>query len=66
MALLFWGGALALMWYLGAHSAREKERRRIAQGQIARFELELLRSQGNRIHPDPSAAGRVSRARVFR
>lgn len=64
--LLCLGGALVLTWYLGAHSAREKERKRISQGQISRFELDLLRAQGNRIHPDPSAAGRVSRARFVR
>jgi hypothetical protein len=60
------GLALALAYYLGAYSAREAERRRFARGQIDRFEAELLRSRGRRMHPDPSAAPVVSRIRFVR
>jgi len=58
--------ALALAFYLGAHWARESERRRFARGDITRFEADLLRSRGRRVCPDPSAAPIVSRIRFVR
>jgi hypothetical protein len=58
--------ALTLAFYLGAYSARESERRRFARGAIERFEAELLRSRGRRMHPDPESAAVVSRIRFVR
>jgi hypothetical protein len=66
MAMFFWSAALTLAWLLGAYDGRERERRRISAGQVTRWEMELLRSQGNRVHPNPAAAARSSRVRIVR
>lgn len=58
--------ALALAYYTGGYAAREAERKRFAHGEIARFEMELLRARGRRPHPDPENAPVVSRIRFVR
>jgi hypothetical protein len=58
--------ALALAYLLGAHRARESERRRFARGQLQKFEADLIRQRGRRVHPDPNAAAVISRIRFQR
>lgn len=66
IALLMFGAAVALAFAIGAHDGRERERRRVAKGQISRWEADLLRSRGVKMHPNPSEAGRYRRAVITR
>jgi hypothetical protein len=66
LTLLCFALACGLSWALGAHDARERERRRLAAGQIQRFEADLLRSRGIHPHPTPETAARTLRIRITR
>jgi hypothetical protein len=58
--------AIGLAYFVGGYHARERERARIAAGDIARFEADLLRGRGRRLHPDPENAPVVTRIHFVR